>query len=457
MVISAAAPLTIVAGVAPLAMLIGGVAAPMVYVVAGIVLIIFAIAFMAMTRHVKALGGFYTYITEALGRRVGLGSSFVALVSYNVLQIGLYGMMGQAGHDLLNTMFGIDVPWWIIAAVALFAVFFVAWRGIDVGAKVLAVLLIAETLILVLLSIAILAQGGAEGITFGSFDPANLFNPGMFAVLGMGFAAFMGFESTALYARRHATPTERFRARPTSRSSSWRSSTASSCGRSSSGSARRTSPPPWPRTQQASSSRRRAVPGHVGRAHDVRPDRHEHLCVAAGVPQRHQPLLLLARPRRSTAPRAVRDRCEDQVPRRGGTRPDGARRSGRRALRDLRARPYRQLLLWVNTPGVLGIIALQALTCVAVVVYFVRNRQLPRAWYVIPAAVVAGLAMTGIVILLCFTFDLLTAAGPVINGILIAITPAAFLVGVILASVWRRRRPELFERIGGHRESTARD
>ncbi|MGO7983489.1 amino acid permease, partial [Rhizobium johnstonii] len=41
--------------------------------------------------------------------------------------------------------------------------------------------------------------GGAEGITFGSFDPANMFNPAMFSILGVGFAAFMGFESTALY------------------------------------------------------------------------------------------------------------------------------------------------------------------------------------------------------------------------------------------------------------------
>src|SRR5689334_2607574 len=53
MVISAAAPLTIVAGIAPLAILIGGIAAPLVYTVAGIVLGVFAIAFMAMTRYVK--------------------------------------------------------------------------------------------------------------------------------------------------------------------------------------------------------------------------------------------------------------------------------------------------------------------------------------------------------------------------------------------------------------------
>ncbi len=206
MVISAAAPLTIVAGVAPLAILIGGIGAPMVYTIAGIILGIFAIAFMAMTRYVKALGGFYTYITHALGKAVGLGSSFVALVSYNALQIGLYGLLGAQGHDLLKNEFGIDVPWWVIALVGILAVFFVAYRGVDIGAKVLGVLLVAESLILVIFAIAVLVQGGAQGITFGTFNPGALFNPGMFAILGVGFAAFMGFESTALYREEARNP-----------------------------------------------------------------------------------------------------------------------------------------------------------------------------------------------------------------------------------------------------------
>ena len=63
--------------------------------------------------------------------------------------------------------------------------------------------------------------------------------------------------------------------------------------------------------------------------------------------------------------------------------------------------PYMQLLLWVNSPGVVGIIVLQILTCVAVVVYFAKHRHLARRWYVLPAAIVAGLLQAVVLYLLC--------------------------------------------------------
>src|SRR5437870_874673 len=88
LVISAAAPLTVMAGVAPVALNVGGIGAPAGYLLAGIVLTVFAVGFMAMTRHVSASGGFYTYISLALGKTAGLASAILAIISYNCLQIG---------------------------------------------------------------------------------------------------------------------------------------------------------------------------------------------------------------------------------------------------------------------------------------------------------------------------------------------------------------------------------
>lgn len=89
MVIAAAAPLTVMAGVAPLALAIGGVGAPVAYLAAGISFAVFAVAFMAMTRATGGKGAFYSYITLGLGRVTGLASGFLAVVSYNALQIGV--------------------------------------------------------------------------------------------------------------------------------------------------------------------------------------------------------------------------------------------------------------------------------------------------------------------------------------------------------------------------------
>jgi amino acid transporter len=453
MVISAAAPLTIVAGVAPLAILIGGVSAPLVYTVAGIILGIFAIAFMAMTRYVKALGGFYTYISQALGKAVGLGSSLVALVSYNALQIGLYGLMGAQGSSLLKVEFGIDVPWWVIAGVGVVAVFLVAWRGIDVGAKVLGVLLSLEALILVILAVVILAQGGAEGITFGTFDVANIFNPAMFAILGMGFAAFMGFESTALY-REEARDPEKTIPRATYISVVFMAlfygfivwAVIIGIGETNAVGA-------------AADDTAGLVFAQANHYLGAWAELAMYLLILTSVYASqlafHNAInrYTFALARDGVLPRAL-SRTD---PKTGSPIASGIVQTvlavivvGLFGLFGLD--PYLQLLLWVNSPGVIGIIFLQVITCAAVVAFFARNRELARKWYVIPAAVVAGLLQALVLFVLCTTFDLLTAAGPLVNGILLAITPVTFAVGVVLALVWKRTRPEVYARIGGASE-----
>ncbi len=149
------------------------------YAIAGAVLLVFAVSFMAMTKHVKAAGGFYTYITLAMGKTVGLASAILAIVSYNCLQIGVYGLFAVQTQAMLLALFGWDVPWPAVALVAIAAVWFLGYRGgIDVGAKVLGVLLIAETAILAIMGFGILARGGAEGISFASFSPRACLHSG---------------------------------------------------------------------------------------------------------------------------------------------------------------------------------------------------------------------------------------------------------------------------------------
>ncbi len=449
MVISAAAPLTIVAGVAPLAILIGGIGAPVIYTLAGIILGIFAIAFMAMTRYVKALGGFYTYIAHALGKAVGLGSSFVALVSYNALQIGLYGLLGAQGHDLLKTEFGIDIPWWAIALIGIAAVFFVAYRGVDIGAKVLGVLLVCESLILVIFAIAVLVQGGAEGITFGTFSPRALFNPGLFAILGVGFAAFMGFESTALY-REEARDPNRTIPRATYISVGFMAifygfiiwAVVIAVGET---------------NAQVAAGKDTAGLVFAQANHYLGPwaEFVMYLLILTSV---YASQLAFHNAINRYTYSLARDRVLPPILHRtsktGSPYVSGIVQTilavivvGIFAI--MNGDPYLQLLLWVNSPGVLGIILLQVITCVAVVVFFVRRKDLPRAWYVIPCAVVAGIAMTGVLYVLFTSIDLLTGGGVIIDFVVLAVTPVTFVVGFVLALVWKRTRPDVYAGIGG--------
>src|SRR3954454_9755376 len=89
--VSASAPMTVLAGgvVATLAVT-GVVGTPLSFVILAVVLALFAVGYAAMSRHVVNAGVFYAYISQGLGGAVGVAASFVALVSYNAIQIGLY-------------------------------------------------------------------------------------------------------------------------------------------------------------------------------------------------------------------------------------------------------------------------------------------------------------------------------------------------------------------------------
>lgn len=201
MVISAAAPLTVVAGSFPPAFTFGGVGVAGAMVFAGLVLMAFASGFTAMGKYVKNAGAFYAYAGKGLGKPLGVGVSFVTIVSYLVLSISFYGLIGFFGNLTGNIVFGTDVPWWVYSLVALVAIFLLGRRQVEVGARVLAVLLTAEVAVVLVLVVAIFATGGPELMSFAPLDPSTaLLAPGAGILLVFAFGAFLGFEGTAVYA-----------------------------------------------------------------------------------------------------------------------------------------------------------------------------------------------------------------------------------------------------------------
>ncbi len=157
-VVAAAAPLTVMAGIAPLAIMIGGISAPAGYLIAGLILTVFAVAFTAMSKYIHNAGAFYSYIARGLGKPAGLGAAALAVYSYNAIQIGLYGAFGYFAAMTAKDLTGTDLPWWAWSAAGIAVVWFFGYRSIHGGAKILGGLLIAETGILALLAAAILAK-----------------------------------------------------------------------------------------------------------------------------------------------------------------------------------------------------------------------------------------------------------------------------------------------------------
>ncbi|WP_030621482.1 APC family permease [Streptomyces fulvoviolaceus] len=207
LVVAAAAPLTAIGGALPVMLAIGnGPGVPAAYLLVAVVLLLFSVGYAAMSRHVVDTGAFYSYVTAGLGRITGTGAAGLALLTYTAVQAGIYGLAGVTADSLVVKYGGPDVPWWLWSGVLLVCVGLLGYRNIDVGTKVLSVLLVLEVGIVAVVAVAVLVKGGAHGIDLTSFTPSafDTGSPGigvMFAV-----ASFVGFEATAIYSEEARDP-----------------------------------------------------------------------------------------------------------------------------------------------------------------------------------------------------------------------------------------------------------
>ncbi|GAB2655716.1 APC family permease [Gordonia jinhuaensis] len=200
MVVAAAAPLTVVGGGVPIAFLLGnGAGVPTMFLVSAVVLLLFSVGLSTMARYIPRPGAFFTYVGYGLGRPLGLGTAYLALLTYTMIQAAVYGYIGGSIQSAIVELGGPSIPWWVwsLAVVAITGI--LGYRDIELSSKVLGVLLIAEIGIVLLMNIAIIIKGGDSGLSATSFTPNAVFSgsPGiglMFAVAG-----FIGFEATAIF------------------------------------------------------------------------------------------------------------------------------------------------------------------------------------------------------------------------------------------------------------------
>ena len=180
---------------------------PLSFLILAVALALFAVGYAAMSRFVANAGAFYSYLAHGLGATWAVAGAFVALISYNAIQIGLYGLFGAALGDLVNQTTGVSLPWWAWALAALIIVGLLGVNRVDLNANVLAVLLVLECIAVVLYDIGAFGHPAATATrSQAAFSPSSLFVPGVGAVFAFGVAAFIGFESGAIYSEEVRNP-----------------------------------------------------------------------------------------------------------------------------------------------------------------------------------------------------------------------------------------------------------
>lgn len=227
MSVATAAPITAMVGNVPIAVGFGnGANAPAGYLVATIVLGLFALGYSAMSRHITATGAFYGYVSHGLGRIVGMAAGALTTMAYVVFEASLVGIFSFFAKSFFAEHLNLHVSWLVFAIIMLVVNAMLTYFDINLTVKILGVFLVTEIVMLSLMAFSVIFSGGGpQGWSLGSLNPINAFHnlhqvvpdpshPGgtmlVTGAAGIGlffaFWSWVGFESTAMYGEESRNP-----------------------------------------------------------------------------------------------------------------------------------------------------------------------------------------------------------------------------------------------------------
>ncbi|WNW09881.1 APC family permease [Pseudomonas sp. DTU_2021_1001937_2_SI_NGA_ILE_001] len=455
-VVSAASPLSVLAGGFPIGIMLGnGAGTPALLILALLVLLAFSVGYTTMARHLTNAGGFYAFSSRGLGGLAGGAAGVLAMFAYNILQVGLYGMFGGVVAGTMATVFGIDWPWWTYSLLAMASIAVLGYRNIDLSARVLSFIVVAEYLAILVLDVAILRSGGDSGINFDSFKSEQVFSGTPSIGLLFCFAAFIGFEATTIYGEEAKNPQ---RAIPIA---TYVSVLLIGCFYALS---------IWSMVIGVGADKIVGVLQNLGDPthfiyglsdHFVGPRLTEVIRVLfmvsiyAGLLAFHNSAAryFYAIGRDGLLPRSlgVTHRIH-QSPHMGSALQSLIAAVVVLVFAAMDADPILQLFAWFSSLATLCLLLLMAMTSAAVLMYFRRNPQLGLGVtrrLLLPAFSCVALGI--VLVIAVLHFDVLTGSSQALSWLLCAVIPAALAGGVLLAARLRRVSPQCFAALGSHK------
>lgn len=201
MVLACMSPLTGAAGYVALVIAGGnGIGAPFMFLSVGAVMLVFAVGYVALVRRVARPGAFYAYVTEGLGKRVGLGGAFLTVVTYLLAEIGLLVFAGISLSWIISGMLGgPELAWWVCSIPFLLVAGGLSFLNVAVSARFLGFILVVELVLVLGYDLVVALDGGPEGLSTSSFTFDALSSGSMPLAFLFALTLFSGWESTALY------------------------------------------------------------------------------------------------------------------------------------------------------------------------------------------------------------------------------------------------------------------
>ncbi len=219
--VTGAAPMSAMLGNVPFAAGFGnGIYVPAAFLLATIVLTIFSVGYAAMATKVSTVGGFYSFISQGLGREIGMSAGLASFVCYSVFEASLCGLFAFFANSWLVTHTGFNIPWIWLALFAVVLAGVLAYRDVKLSVAVLGVALILEVVMLAIFDFGVLTAETGTSFNTEALNVLNVTTPvaeqkvgdvdiaaGAAAVgIFMAFWSWVGFEMAPNYAEESRDP-----------------------------------------------------------------------------------------------------------------------------------------------------------------------------------------------------------------------------------------------------------
>lgn len=160
-----------------------GVALVLAFVLAWPAVLILANSFVEFSKRIASSGGIYTWNARAWGAHVGFVYGWLIIGAYLVLTAAGFAIFGGWMQDYLQNQFSVDVPWWVFTFAGMGYVTVLALRGVTQTLESTLALLGFEVLLLIVLGVWMLVDGGPQGLSAAPFEPSSA--SGGFTAIGL--------------------------------------------------------------------------------------------------------------------------------------------------------------------------------------------------------------------------------------------------------------------------------
>lgn len=184
---------------------VAGGAVPLVFLISMVGVLCTGNALVQFTRIWPSAGSFVTYISRAIGPRVGLTVALIALLGYIIAFAGIYLFVGQF---IVGEIFHGDSAVAATAAGIIYGLIVLVpvIVGVQVSIRAAIIMYLIEVAVIAIISGAILIQGGDHGLTAEPFSFGDASMSGIAAAFALGVLGFVGFEAPAPLAEESEDP-----------------------------------------------------------------------------------------------------------------------------------------------------------------------------------------------------------------------------------------------------------